>query len=111
MKIRNENKRIMSKKKELIEVAPPQRIGAEKLVTRAHRCPYCSGRGWHMDEGPHGVERKQCPDCKGAGMIRAIVTINWLPAAMAAEAQADGESLAQVMEAARDKVMLFKGKL
>lgn len=105
----------MSKKKELIEVAPPQRIGAEKLVTRPHQCPYCSGKGWHWSDGPRGTEKKQCPDCKGAGMIRAIVTINWLPAAMAGEAHMDVESVAQtvtqVMEAERDRVMLFKGRL
>ena len=48
-------------------------------------------------------------------MIRAIVTINWLPAAMAGEAHMDVESVAQtvtqVMEAERDRVMLFKGRL
>lgn len=108
----------MSKKKELIEVAPPQRIGVEKLVTRPHKCPYCSGKGWHWSDGPRGTEKKQCPDCRGAGMVRGVVSIHWVPAAMAGEAHMDSEGVtktkAELMAAERSKTMWgqkFSGRL
>ena len=68
----------MSKKKQIIEVDPPGRICTEMFALHPQTCSYCNGRGWFWADNrdSHTIE---CPDCKGTGEVRAIVTLAWEP--------------------------------
>lgn len=71
----------MSKKETTIRIEPPGRIHTEGFVSGGHRCRYCGGRGGFPKEGPDGTTEEVCHDCRGTGEVRAVVTVEWKPAA------------------------------
>lgn len=71
---------IMSKKMTTIEIIPPGRTRRELFTTEPVACPYCGGRGSFPRRDEHGPSETQCPDCKGFGVIRGVVTVDWVPA-------------------------------
>ncbi len=67
----------MSKKKIMIEIAPPARIAPEVVALEPTVCPYCNGRGRHYNS--LSKDPIICPDCKGNGLVKAVVEIKWVP--------------------------------
>lgn len=78
-----------SRRKVSIEIETPNIMGApfsrvpvtEKIVSSGHVCNYCNGQGevMHEDSESHEWEYKECPVCKGAGEMAAVITIEWQP--------------------------------
>lgn len=69
----------MSQRKEIIVIEPGARIHKEAFATAPMVCPYCGGRGVFYSDSIYGQFEEQCPDCKGAGEVMAMVTIDWKP--------------------------------
>ena len=66
----------MSESKTMVVIEPPRRICTESLRTEPFVCPYCLGRGgFSTTTKPAGWT--VCPDCGGAGAVRAMITIEW----------------------------------
>ena len=69
----------MSKIKEMLELeSPMNKTRRERLEGEPRKCNYCSGNGWFWgcDEYGQGTQ-KQCPMCKGKGVLRPVITIDW----------------------------------
>ena len=50
----------------------------ERVVGMPQQCNYCCGSGWFWGEDTLGEAVKEdCPLCKGSGMLRPVVTIDW----------------------------------
>lgn len=70
----------MSRRQTMIVIEPDGRIHKEAFITAPMVCPYCNGRGFFMEPILPSVDmKKECPDCKGAGEVVAMVTIDWKP--------------------------------
>lgn len=71
---------VMSKEKRTIEITPENGSdnGMERISMQGFDCPYCAGRGWHIQY--EGKEEKQvdCPRCKGTGLLTAFVSVKWM---------------------------------
>jgi hypothetical protein len=69
---------IMSNKKQVIELCPPDYSdNREGSTVTGFVCPKCSGRGYVMEYGEREPNRIDCPRCGGCGKLRAIVSIWW----------------------------------
>jgi len=74
----------MSRERRYIEIASGIFQGEgkdrERIISRGHRCDYCSGNGyfWGLDaDGEH--VKQPCRRCKGSGKLDAVITIEWQP--------------------------------
>ena len=73
----------MSRKVSVVELIPPENSGGsvEKIESEICTCPSCNGRGIFIDKiGYDNYSEKKCSVCSGSGLIKAIVTINWIDA-------------------------------
>lgn len=73
----------MSYKKQIIAISPENIYrgeNTEEFTLKGFECPYCSAKGHLIEEGPfeHGYKKEKCPVCKGAGRIKAMVSIAWI---------------------------------
>lgn len=73
----------MSVKQQALLLSPslfPDEHPMEKEVFNGIPCAHCHGNGqfWGTDEKRESV-KKDCPVCKGTGMLKAVVTISWEP--------------------------------
>ena len=69
------NQDVMSSKKVIIEVHPPDYRMEEREVIHGFVCPSCYGRGNIMEfdkKDPYSIE---CIRCGGSGKLRALVSI------------------------------------
>lgn len=71
----------MSKKQNSIIIAPPEyQEVLEKEVFTGYQCPICNGRKvFTAQTGYNQYKEKTCDYCKGAGRVKAEITINWVP--------------------------------
>lgn len=69
----------MSKVKTTIELRHIAGVTNEKTITAPTRCQRCHGRGYFAARNENEPPTL-CPDCAGAGMIRANIEIKWEPA-------------------------------
>lgn len=71
----------MSKKQHIISIAPPEYQEVwEKETIKGYKCPVCNGRkGFSEQTGHNQYKEKECDYCKGAGKVKAEITINWVP--------------------------------
>ena len=68
----------MSKKKTIIEITPEATAEREAMVVEPMTCPCCHGAGGHDNPLKHPSEAwETCSRCRGAGEVKAIVTIDW----------------------------------
>lgn len=73
----------MSVKQQVLLLRPPlfpSEFYIEQFVIPEITCGHCHGNGWFWgtDERMESVKR-DCPVCKGTGMLKAVVTISWEP--------------------------------
>ena len=64
---------IMSKRKAVIEITPPECQTFESDVVRGVFCPLCAGGGIVEADGVI-----KCGRCGGSGRLRAYITISWM---------------------------------
>lgn len=73
-------KAIMSRNRRIIELEAPSFMQEKEVIESAgHKCNYCSGNGWFWgsDDDGQDVRHIPCPFCGGAGVLDAVVTIEW----------------------------------
>lgn len=66
----------------MIELVPGNgfRNEPEQLTVRDFDCPYCFGRGVHLEEVARDeIKETKCYACKGTKKLKAYVSIAWLP--------------------------------
>lgn len=70
----------MSSKQQMVWLTPPDYPSTEEHIeSHGHKCEYCHGYGGFAGDEQRGIAWRECPVCKGAGMMDAIVTIKWRP--------------------------------
>lgn len=71
----------MSRRKSIIEVAPPRfQELRESIILTGYLCPVCNGRGQFDEEiGREEYRTIACDYCQGTGRVRAEVLISWKP--------------------------------
>lgn len=52
----------------------------ERFESGIHICPYCHGKKeFHEEIGRDEYKTNKCTVCHGAGEIKAIITVKWVP--------------------------------
>ena len=70
----------MSQKKQTIDLHPDGRNNLETFAFTGFKCPYCSGRGFFIDEiGRNEQKKTNCPFCSGASKVMCTVIVKWTP--------------------------------
>ena len=74
----------MSKKLDVYQLSVPRIIYPQKEITeqeefRGFSCGGCSGNGWNWGYDEEGDNAHiTCPVCHGSGLLKAIVTTQWV---------------------------------
>lgn len=73
----------MSKQEQILLITPPNLMKEnpyEMKTFHGHVCSYCHGNGWTPVLGDRNErESKTCPICNGRKILKAVVTIKWMP--------------------------------
>ena len=73
----------MSKQVQILMVSPPNLTKGniyEMKTFQGFTCSYCHGNGWIPALGERNDrEQRTCPVCNGRKILKACITIKWMP--------------------------------
>ncbi|MBE6331661.1 MAG: hypothetical protein E7070_05095 [Bacteroidales bacterium] len=68
------------KSPEYVRRKPDGTVEHEKIELHGFSCPVCHGSGWTFEGDSHGeLFKRQCECCMGFGLLKARVSVEWLP--------------------------------